>query len=139
MAVDKFTQMSNKLAITQALVKLLDIDQTLPKNSTNDLLFKWWATGRTGDSLRLTDEGFEAFTKAEIEFYDFTLFDKKTNLKKEEFKKFTLSLGKKIRCPWYINFKNQKPKSAYIRVYDSKVAMMIQLYGNFQDFLDLSK
>ena len=137
--VDKFIQMSNKLVLTQALIKLLDIDQTIPKQSINNLLFKWWATGRTGSSLRLTDEGMKAFTEAEIEFFDFPLFDKKIDIKKAEVKKLTLKLGRSLNCPWYMGFKNQQIKSAYIRVYDSKVAMMITLYGSFMEYLTLVK
>jgi hypothetical protein len=130
--------MKTKLEITEALIKILEIDQSQPKNSTNDLLFKWWATGRSGSVLRLTEEGLRAFTLAELEYFDFPIFvgEWKKGFKKEDMKKFTLNLGKKLKCPWYIGLKNQQSKSAYIRVYDSKIAMMITLYGSFLEYID---
>lgn len=130
--------MKTKLEITEALIEILEIDQSQPKNSINDLLFKWWATGRTGRGLRLTEDGLEAFTQAELEYFDFSVFegDWKKGLKKEDMKKFTLKLGKKLKCPWYIGLKNQQAKSAYIRIYDSKIAMMITLYGNFLEYIE---
>jgi hypothetical protein len=133
--------MKNKELITQALIEILEIDLSQPKNSINDLLFKWWATGRSGSGLRLTEDGMDAFSLAEIEHYDFPLFvgDKHKGLKKEDLKRFTLKLGKKIKCPWYIGLKNQQAKTAYIRIYDSKIAMMITLYGSFLEYLESAK
>ncbi len=133
--------MKTKRDLTQALIDILEIDQSQPKNAINDLLFKWWATGRSGSGLRLTEDGMEAFSLAEIEYYDFPVFsnEKYKGIKKEDLKKFTLNLGKKLKCPWYIGLKNQQPKSAYIRIYDSKIAMMITLYGSFLEYIESAK
>lgn len=133
--------MKTKQVITEAIIEILEIDISQPKSSVNDLMFKWWATGRTGTGLRLTEDGMEAFTSADIEHFDFPVFaDKKfKGLKKEDLKKFTLNLGKKLKCPWYIGLKNQQAQSAYIRIYDSKIAMMITLYGSFLEYLESAK
>jgi len=133
--------MKTKQEITQAIIDILEIDKSQPENSLNKLIFKWWATGRSGSGLRLTEDGMQAFTLAELEYFDFPVFvdHKHTNLKKEELKQFTLNLGKKLKCPWYIGLKNQTAKSAYIRIYDSKVAMMITLYGSFLEYIDSAK
>jgi hypothetical protein len=132
--------MKNKEDITRAIAGILNIDQSHPKISLDDLMFKWWATGRTGTGLRLTEDGMRAFTDADIEFYDFPLFNNDLkNYKKEEFKAFTLKLGKKIDCPFYIGLKNSMAKSAYIRIYDSKIATMITLYGDFLDYINASR
>jgi hypothetical protein len=133
--------MKTKQDITTAIIEILEIDISQPKSSVTDLMFKWWATGRTGSGLRLTEDGMEAFTQAEIEHFDFPVFaDKKfKGLKKEDLKKFTLNLGKKLKCPWYIGLKNQQAQSAYIRVYDSKIAMMITLYGSFLEYIESAK
>jgi len=133
--------MKTKEEITIAIIKILEIDTSQPKLSVNDLTFKWWATGRTGTGLRLTEDGMEAFTKADLEYFDFPVFvnDKYKGIKKEDLKKFTLNLGKKLKCPWYIGLKNQQAKSAYIRIYDSKIAMMITLYGGFLDYIESAK
>ncbi len=130
--------MKTKQEITQAVVDIIEIDQSQPENSLNKLVFKWWATGRSGSGLRLTEDGMQAFTLAELEYFDFPIFvdNKHTNLKKEDLKKFTLNLGRKLKCPWYIGLKNQTAKSAYIRIYDSKVAMMITLYGSFLEYIN---
>lgn len=96
-----------------------------------DVIFKWWQTGRQ-EGLRLTDEGVTAFQLAEIAFYDYEF-----KQDGQTYHSFVLELNKKIKCPYYIgvNKKDSKNKSFYIRVYDSKVAMMLGLYGNLKDYL----
>lgn len=133
--------MKTKRDLTQALIDILEIDQSKPKNTINYLLFKWWATGRSGSGLRLSEDGMIAFSHAEIEYYDFPVFsnEKYKEIKKEDLKKFTLNLGKKLKCPWYIGLKNHQSKSAYIRIYDSKIAMMITLYGSFLEYIESAK
>jgi hypothetical protein len=133
--------MKTKEEITKAIIDILEIDNSQPKFSTNDVMFKWWATGRAGSGLRLTEDGMEAFSQADLEYFDFPIFvdNKYQGLKKEDLKKFTLNLGKKLKCPWYIGLKNQTAKSAYIRIYDSKIAMMITLYGSFLEYLESAK
>jgi hypothetical protein len=128
---------SKKELLTTAVYNNLPVRNPFSDLNPDQLLFRWWTTGRGSESLRLTEEGKTAFDLAEIEFYDFALIVKnQTELKAN---KFTVTVGKKVRCPYYIGLKTNQAKSAYIRVYDSKVAMLIELYGNFQDFLDLSK
>jgi hypothetical protein len=47
-----------------------------------------------------------------------------------------MELNKKIKCPYYIGVsQKEKTKSFYIRIFDSKIAMMLGLYGNLQDYL----
>lgn len=128
---------SKKELLTTAVYNNLPVRNPFSDLNPDQLLFRWWTTGRGSESLRLTEEGKTAFDLAEIEFYDFALIVKnQTELKAN---KFTVTVGKKVKCPYYIGLKTNQAKSAYIRVYDSKVAMLIELYGNFQDFLDLSK
>lgn len=128
---------SKKELLTSKIHELLPPSNPFTDIKKEKLLFTWWVTGRAGENLRLTEEGKIAFDLAEIEFFDFPLFVKKINELKAN--QFTLEIGKKVRCPYYIGLKTPQAKSAYIRVYDSKVAMMVQLYGNFQEFMELSK
>lgn len=93
-----------------------------------DVIFKWWFTGRQ-DGLRLTDEGVTAFQLADIAFYDYEF-----KQDGQSYHSFVLELNKKIKCPYYLGA-NKKDKSFYIRLYDSKVAMMITLYGSLKDYL----
>jgi len=95
-----------------------------------DVIFKWYFTGRQ-DGLRLTDAGLTAFQLADIAFYDYEF-----KQDGESYHKFVLDLNKKIKCPYYLGVnKKDSSKSLYIRLYDSKVAMMLGLYGNLQEYL----
>jgi hypothetical protein len=95
-----------------------------------DVIFKWWFTGRQ-EGLRLTDEGLTAFQLADIEFYDYEFVQDG-----QSYHSFIIELNKKIKCPYYLGVnKINKSKSFYIRIYDSKIAMMMGLYGNLKDYL----
>lgn len=95
-----------------------------------DVIFKWWLTGRQ-EGLRLTDEGLTAFQLADIEFYDYEFVQDG-----QSYHSFIIELNKKIKCPYYLGVnKINKSKSFYIRIYDSKIAMMMGLYGNLKDYL----
>lgn len=99
-----------------------------------DVIFKWWYTGRQ-DGLRLTDEGVTAFQLADIEFYEYE-FDQDG----QTYHSFILELNKKIKCPYYIGVckreKSKDKKKFYIRLYDSKIAMVLGLYGNLKEYLE---
>jgi hypothetical protein len=100
----------------------------------DDVVFKWWFTGRQ-DGLRLTDEGVTAFELAEIEFYDYEF-----TAEGKSHHSFMLELNKKIKCPYYLGVnKKDKTKKLYIRLYDSKVAMMLGLYGTLEEYLQSIK
>lgn len=99
-----------------------------------DVIFKWWFTGRQ-DGLRLTDEGVTAFQLADIEFYDHEF-----KQEGQSYHNFVLELNKKIKCPYYLGVnKKDKSKTFYIRLYDSKISMMMNLYGNLQEYLNSIK
>jgi hypothetical protein len=47
---------------------------------------------------------------------------------------------KKIKCPYFMGVnKDGKKSKPYIRFYDSKIAMMVSLYGNVNEYLDSIK
>jgi hypothetical protein len=127
----------SKLEITKAVLK------EIPYNLTDDhilpiekVMFKWWLSGGYGTGLRLSNLGFDAFTKAKITYYEFPLYSEKTNVTDliHNPRKFTLMLSKRIKCPFYITDVN-KPT---IKIYDDKIAMMVTLYGTLQEYLDSS-
>lgn len=99
-------------------------------------MFRWWTTGRSSEGLRLSEEGKMAFDLAQIEHFDYSLFHEKIKKGDIAMGAFTVNLGKKIKCPFYIGLKTNQAKSAYIRIYDSKVAMMITLYGSFYEYFN---
>jgi hypothetical protein len=126
---------STKQLITEAVLaeipKSHRIYHSLP---VEDVIFKWWQTGRQ-DGLRLTDEGVTAFQLANIEFYDYEF-----SQDGQSYHNFILDLNKKIKCPYYLGAnKKGSSKLFYIRLYDSKIAMMLNLYGNLKEYLNSIK
>ena len=126
---------SKKQLITEAVLaeipKSHRIYHELP---IEDVMFKWWFTGRQ-DGLRLTDEGVTAFELADIEFYDHEF-----KQEGKSYHNFILELNNKIKCPYYIGMsKKDKIKKFYLRLYDSKIAMMLTLYGDIHSYLESIK
>lgn len=128
-----------KRLITEAVVK------ELPESSQKDILdadnimSRWWATGRQA-GLRLTEFGDLNFRMAEIEFYDFNLEKDIKQNPSIEWNNFLLECNRKINCPYYLGVnKTEGKKTIYIRFYDSKIAMMVELYGSIKDYLNSVK
>ena len=122
-----------KETITEVVLAQLPDSLTVEKTTPIDkLLFKWWMTSRQ-EGLRLSDYGDQAFRLAEIEFYQYELKVQP----ERQYHAYLLELNKKIKCPYYMGVnKDGKKSSPYIRFYDSKIAMLISLYGNVNDYLD---
>ena len=126
---------SHKLIITEAVLAELPSSQSV--DSTADgLMMRIWMSGRQ-DGLRLTEYGDFIFRMAEIEYYqsDFKLREGTSE------HAYVMEINKKIKCPFYlgVNKIEGKKKKPYIRLYDSKIAMMIELYGNIVSYLDSVK
>ena len=126
---------SHKLIITEAVLSELPHNHTV--DSTADgLMMRIWMSGRQ-DGLRLTEYGDFIFRTAEIEYYQ-------SNFKLREGTSehaYVMEINKKIKCPFYlgVNKIEGKKKQPYIRLYDSKIAMMIELYGDIVSYLDSIK
>jgi len=129
------TDLTPKLAITQAV-----LDQ-IPESHRIDLQAArktWWLNIRAQGGLRLTDVGHTMFTLADIEYFDFEFKPTKHVEGFLSWQQFTLELNYKIKCPYYIG-REATPLRTYLRVYDSKVAMMINLYGDVYEFMKQTK
>lgn len=126
----------DKEKITKIVFENLPSINPWQDKSIEYCMFQWWATGRSSQSLRLTEEGKSAFELSEIAYYEYPLIQNEDDLENIKFTGFTIQLGKKIKCPFYIGYKNRLKKSVYIRLYDSKIAMMISLYGSFKEYFD---
>jgi hypothetical protein len=127
---------SLKEIITEAVITELPSNYHDVKTTPVDnLLIRWWRTGRQ-NGLQLTEYGDQMFRIAEIEFYQYEL-----KLQPEiQYQAWVLELSKKIKCPYYIGVnKDGKKNHSFIRLYDSKIAMMISLYGNVNDYLNSIK
>jgi hypothetical protein len=121
------TKKSLKHIITEAVLSQTDHQITF-----DEAMQKWWMTMRQTSGLRLTEMGDLAFRFAQIEYYNYDF-----NIKLDNgWHAFILDLNKKIKCPYYIGVNKLKDsKQPYIRLYDSKIAVMVSLYGNINDYL----
>ena len=94
----------------------------------------WFVDFRKEGGLRLSDAGDLAFRTADLEFFDFpfTVKDLPDGLSKG-----LVRLSKRMKCPYYLGTKKVEGKlSGYVRVYDSRIAMMVNLYGGFKNYID---
>ena len=126
---------SVKVIITEAVQNQLPATANDKSSIADSILTKWWASGRQ-DGLRLTEWGDMNFRLAEIEYYqaDFKLREGTSH------HAYLLELNKKIKCPYYMGVNKDGKKSfPYIRFYDSKIAMLVSLYGNVNEYLDSIK
>lgn len=105
------------------------------------LVFEWFVTGRAGAGLRLTDAGAKAFETLSIAHYDFNIKPPKSTSSMSSWGKYTMTLDKKVKCPYYIGiqFDEKNKKQPYIRLYDHKIAMMMTLYGDFESYIESVK
>jgi hypothetical protein len=122
---------SYKELVTEKVIKELD-DDTLWQ--FDDAMRKWWMVQRIDGGLRLTDQGDLAFRYAKIEFYNYDfIIDAKFG---GGWHSYLIELNKKLKCPYYIGVnKVEDSKKPFIRLYDSKIAMLVSLYGNISDYL----
>jgi hypothetical protein len=96
----------------------------------------WWANPRKDGGLRLTLVGDLEFRYAKLESYTHILSFK--NLIKSNYYQFVLEIEKKIKCPYYLDVDNAE-KKPYIRLYDSRISMMLNLYGDLESYLNSIK
>lgn len=105
--------------------------------TTDELIFHWFVTGRSGEGLRLTDSGNQALLSIGIEYYDFA-FSLKPPVR---WNQFLLILDRKVKTLYYLGAKkiDNSGKNQYIRFYDSKIAMLVTLYGDLESYLSSLK
>lgn len=101
--------------------------------TVDEALRRWWQTGARSDGLRLTEIGDWSFRVAEIEYYQYD-FNPKID---DSGHGYMVELNKKLKCPYYlgVNKNDGKKSKPFIRLYDSKIAMMISLYGDIDSYL----
>lgn len=121
------TKKSLKHIITETVLNQVDHQITF-----DEAMQKWWMTMRNETGLRLTEMGDLSFRFADIAYYDYD-FDIRLD---DGWHNFILNMNKKIKCPYYVGLNKSKDvKQPYIRLYDSKIAVMVSLYGNINDYL----
>lgn len=88
----------------------------------------WWVNLRSSGGLGLTTTGFQMFKDAKLEYYDFEVSESMSAIYF-----IAVRCDRVIPCPYYLRYIGRK---RYITVYDSRVAMMIQLHGSFMSYLE---
>lgn len=118
--------MRDKKKLTEELIQHLPEPFKMPVEDTIPL---WWHNLRAGGGMRLTREGYETFTKLlDLEHYEYAVDPFVIN------SRMIVELDRKLQHPWYVKFEKKMPKA--IVFFGSKEAMMANLYGNLQKFLD---
>jgi len=107
-----------------------------PKVTSEKAMKIWWFTQPSSTNLRLTPPGDQALRDAEIEFFDLPI-----SIDPSAWYSFITRCGKKLKCPYYIgvNKVENEKKSPFIRLYDSKIAVVMTLYGDIHSYLDSIK
>ena len=119
--------MRDKRKLTQQLIDLLNEDQRI---SVESAMPAWWFNLRKNGGMRLTATGYYTFVEElELEHYSYPidnpmLFNQQT----------ILDLDRKMQMPYYIHAAKGVPKK--IVFFGSREAVMVNLYGNLQQFLD---
>ena len=98
--------------------------------SLESAMTAWWFNLRKNGGLRLTGTGYACFVKdLDLEHYSYTISDPM------QFTQQTiLKLDRKLQTPYYIHAVKGVPKM--IVFFGSREAVMANLYGNLQQFLD---
>lgn len=124
----------DKFEITKKVLELLPDTHEYKKYPLDKVVFMWWDGGRSSRSLRLTIEGKTEFERAGIVSYTVTIPEKMI----EDYRagqRILFNIGKKMPCPWYFTIKS--PNN--IVIYDSKIAVLIELYGDLYTYLESLK
>jgi hypothetical protein len=117
----------DKKKLTEKLINLLPEEDRV---GLTDTMHAWWFNIRRNGGMRLTGLGYDAFVNdLELEHYSYTINDPTSFTQKT-----ILILDRKMQMPYYIEAKKGIPKR--IIFFGSKEAVMVNLYGNLQQFLD---
>jgi len=117
----------DKKRLTEELVKQLDTDLGV---TVKRAMHTWWFNIRKNGGMRLTGPGYQIFTdQLDLARYEFAIVDP------HSFNQHViLALDKKMQMPYYILATKGIPKK--IVFFGSKEAVMVNLYGNLEQFLD---
>ena len=119
--------MRDKKKLTEELINLLPEEQRI---SVTSAIPAWWFNLRRNGGMRLTGLGYQVFVEdLKLENYSYSIddplmFNQRTILK----------LDRKMQMPYYIHVVKGIPKK--IVFFGGKEAVMVNLYGNLQQFLD---
>ena len=119
--------MRDKTKLTEELIALLAEEDRV---GLKFAMSAWWFNIRRNGGMRLTSVGYSALADMlDLEHYSYNIdnphvFDKHLILK----------LDRKMQMPYYIHAVKGIPKK--IVFFSGKEAIMVNLYGNIEQFLD---
>jgi hypothetical protein len=117
----------DKRSLTKKLLDLLPEDQRISLDSAVPL---WWFNIRNNGGMRLTATGYDVMVnKLDIEHYSYAIADPMIFNKH-----LMLKLDRKMQMPYYIHAVKGIPKKVVF--FGSREAVMVNLYGNLEQFLD---
>lgn len=119
---------TNRTEITRTVLRLVYPDWNDESGyGLSSALRTWWVNLRDSGGLGLTATGHQMFEKAKLEHYTFDV-----DITLSLMPVIGLRCDRAILCPFFLHYTGRK---RYISVYDSRVAMMIQLHGSFDSYL----
>jgi hypothetical protein len=116
--------MSNKSEITQRIIDLRPAGAE--EITMHEAMTTWYQNIRDTGGMRLTFHGYQTFKLLEIESWDLPL----TDVKKYVSKIMLLDLDRKMKYPYFIDYKNKR-----MIMFSSRDAMMAALYGDLAAWL----
>lgn len=122
---------TDRLVITKKILELAN-----PLYSPSDLknVYKtWWRSKSSGYGLRLSHEGMLFFEATQIEHWDVDISKDRNYF--SQFR-YHLALNKSLNCPFYVYLSENAKNASYVRLYDSRVFVLITLHGSLKQFLD---
>lgn len=117
--------MRDRHQLTEELIKQLSVDGV----DLESAYLTWWHNLRPAGGMRLTDIGYNVFCKQlKIQYYEYQLDPLKIN------SRTIIALDRKLQEPYYI--KTNKMIPVKLVFFGSKEAMLANLYGDIDKFLD---
>ena len=119
--------MRDKRKLTEELVKQLDTDSGV---TVKQAMHTWWFNIRKNGGMRLTGPGYTVFSEQlDLARYEWQIQDPHDLNQRR-----LLDLDRKLQMPYYIHAAKGIPKT--IVFFGSKEAVMLNLYGDLNKFLD---
>ena len=119
--------MRDKRKLTEELVKQLDPDSD---TTVKQAMRTWWFNLRKNGGMRLTGPGYTVFTEQlDLARYEWPIQDPHGLTQRR-----LLDLDRKLHMPYYLHAVKGIPKT--IVFFGSKEAVMLNLYGDLNRFLD---
>jgi hypothetical protein len=116
----------NRSAIVTAILHIIKPDHAA--KDIEDANRLWWINLRSTGGLGLTDLGYDCFQRAELESYTFHIQKTTPSLAV-----YGVEIDRKLQCPYYLRYIK---KDRYVTVYDTRIASIIQLHGDFASYIN---